>query len=257
MSYGYASSPALYKNRLLIQFDQDGEGKSALIALDTATGKEVWRAKRSLGPSWASPLVMETAKGPQIIIAARDAITAHDPKDGHEIWIVKKGAADLANSPVPAGDKVVVTLGSAGTLAIRTDGAGDVTATHVAWENSEAGAEVASPVVSGGRVFVATGAGLVCLNAVDGKQAEKSETRELGGQVYASPLLAGDKLYVVTREGTLTVFKAASSLNMLGKIVIGEPVDASPAVANGHLLIRTARRLLCIRPAPGAAPAAK
>jgi outer membrane protein assembly factor BamB len=248
-SYGYASSPALHNNRLLLQLDQGGDGKGALIALDTATGKEVWRAKRALGPSWSSPFVLETAKGPQVIAAARGGVTAHDPKDGREIWIVKKGASDLASSPVPAGDRILVALGSSGLLAIRPDGAGDVTTTHIDWENEEAGAEVASPVASGALVFVATGEGLVCLNAADGKKTEKSEARELEGQIYASPLLAGGKLYVVTREGALTVFKADPTLDVLGKVALGEPVDASPAVADGHLLIRTTKRLLCIKPA--------
>jgi outer membrane protein assembly factor BamB len=76
IEYGYASSPALYKNLLIVQFDQEAEGEAALIAFATETGKTVWRAKRNMGPSWGSPAVIETGKGPQIVLVSREGVAA-------------------------------------------------------------------------------------------------------------------------------------------------------------------------------------
>lgn len=244
MPYGYASSPVLYKNLLLVQYDQDAAGAAALIALDAQSGKQVWQTKRALGASWCSPLVIETAKGPQVVLVSCGGVAAYDPRDGRELWTVKGTATDITPSPIYSKGLVIVTLGNTGTLAIRTDGAGDVSATHVAWRNDEAGSEVASPVAAGDLVFVPSYS-IFCLNAADGKKAGE---RELTGTFYASPVLAGSKIYLMNREGAVTILKADKSLAVLGKTAFGEPVDASPAVAGGCLFVRTHKRLFCIQP---------
>ncbi len=244
MPYGYASSPVLYKNLLLVQYDQDAAGAAALIALDAQSGKQVWQTKRTMGASWCSPIVIETAKGPQVVLVSCDGVAAYDPKDGREIWTVKGAATDITPSPIYSKGMVIATLGNTGTLAIRTDGTGDVTATHVAWRNDDAGSEVASPVAGGDWVFVPSYS-MMCLNAADGKKAGE---RELTGTFFASPVLAGSKIYLINREGAVTILKADKSLDLLGKTAFGEPVDASPAVAGGCLFVRTHKRLFCIQP---------
>lgn len=249
MPYGYASSPALHKNLLLVQYDQAAEGASALIAFDTQSGKIAWQTKRSMGASWCSPIVIEAVQGPQVVAVSCGGVAAYDPKDGHEIWTVKADASDVTPSPVFSKGLVIASLGSSGTLAIRPDGRGDVTATHVAWRNENAGAEVASPVACGGWVFVPSFS-MFCLNAADGKQAGE---RQLSGTFYASPIVAGDKLYLMNREGAVTVLKPDKTMAVLGKAAFGEPVDSTPAVAGGCLFVRTRKRLFCIQPAGSAA----
>jgi outer membrane protein assembly factor BamB len=252
IQYGYASSPVLYKNLLVVQFDQEAEDEAFLLALDAETGKTVWRVKRTLGASWCSPAVFETAKGPQIVTASCGGVAAYDPKDGSEIWRFKEESHDIVCTPVFTKGLVVATLAAEGTFAIRPDGRGDVTATHLAWKNDDASADVASPVAFGDWVFVPSYA-VQCLSAADGKPAAECE---VDGTYYASPFVAGGKLYLVNRDGAVTILKADKTLAALGKAAVGEPVDATPAVAGGRLFVRTHKRLLCFRPA-GAAPAAE
>lgn len=252
IQYGYASSPLLYKNRLIVQLDQEAEGEAALVAFDAETGKIAWRAKRAMGASWCSPAVFETAKGPQIVTASCGGVAAYDPKDGSEIWRFKEESHDIVCTPVFTKGLVVATLAAEGTFAIRPDGRGDVTATHLAWKNDDASADVASPVAFGDWVFVPSYA-VQCLSAADGKPAAECE---VDGTYYASPFVAGGKLYLVNRDGAVTILKADKTLAALGKAAVGEPVDATPAVAGGRLFVRTHKRLLCFRPA-GAAPAAE
>lgn len=247
LQYGYASSPVLHKNLLIVQFDQEAEGMAELIAYDTQTGKVAWRTKRAMGASWCSPIVAETAKGPQIVVVSCGGVAAYEPADGKEIWTVKRESRDIVCTPVFNNGLVVATLGSVGTLAIRPDGRGDVTATHVVWENGDAGSDVASPVAFGDGVFVPSYA-VMALNAASGK---KEAELELNGTVYASPIVAGGKLYLIDRDGAVTIAKADKTLGILGKTAIGEPVDATPAVANGCLFVRTHKRLIGIQPAGG------
>lgn len=243
ISYAYASSPALYKNLLLVQYDQNDE-KAALVAFDTETGKEVWHTKRSMGASWCSPIVIQTAKGPQIILVSCGGVAAYDPKNGREIWTVKGKCSDIVPSPSFSKGLLIVTLGGSGTMAISPDGTGDVTKTHVLWRNSEAASEVASPVAYGDCVFVASSS-LLCLNISDGK---KLGERELDGLFYASPIVAGEKLYLINRDGAAAIFKADKTMEVLGKTVFGEPVDATPAVSSGCIFVRTLKRLICVAP---------
>ncbi len=242
ISYAYASSPALYKNLLIVQYDQSDE-KAAIAAFDTETGKEVWRTKRSMGASWCSPAVIETSKGSQIILVSCGGVASYDPKDGHELWTVKNECNDIVPSPTFSKGLVIVTYGK-GTIAIRPDGSGDVTKTHVAWRNEEAGSDVASPVAYGDGVFLPSNS-VLCLSIVDGK---KLGERELDGQFYASPIVAGGKIYFINRDGVATILKADKTMEVLGKTVFGEAVDATPAVSRGCIFVRTLKRLICIAP---------
>jgi outer membrane protein assembly factor BamB len=249
LQYGYASSPVLHNNLLIVQFDQEAEGLAELVAFEAQTGKVAWRSKRSMGGSWCSPIIAETAKGPQLVVVSCGGVAAYEPAAGSVIWTVKRESSDVVCTPVFTKGLVVATLGSSGTLAVRPDGRGDVTATHVAWENGEAGSDVASAVAFGDWVFV-PGYALMALNAATGK---KEAELELNGTIYASPIVAGGKLYLVDRDGAVTIARADKTLGVLGKPAIGEPVDATPAVANGCIFVRTHKRLICIKSAGGEA----
>jgi len=247
--YGYASSPALFKELLLIQYDQESKegGKAVLVALDTQSGQAVWRAKRSFGPSWSSPLVIGTRGGPQIVATACNGVAAYNPADGSEIWAVLYESRDLAPSAGLAKGRVIVPIAGGGTLAVSPDGRGDVTKTHVAWLNEDACSEVPCPVGYGDWVFLVSYGKLMCLRAGDGKEVG---SRDLDAQFWASPVVAGGKLYLVSREGKATILKAGPACEVVGEATLGEPVCATPAVAGGCLFVRTAKTLYCIgRPA--------
>ncbi len=241
--YGYASSPVLYRDRLLVQYDQQEDGESALLALDTKTGRTIWRAKRAMGPSWSTPLVIGTRRGPQIIVCANNGIAAYAPEDGREIWTVRLETQDLVPVPTVAGGLIIAAMTGAGTLAISPDGDGDVTKTHVVWRNEDAVTDVPSPVASGDLFFRLFGGSLTCHQAADGKEVG---ALDLEGEFYASPSVCGGALLLLDRDGALTAVNAGQTLDKIGTRSVGKSANATPAVAGGRLFVRAGKTLVCL-----------
>ena len=191
-SYGHASSLAMYKNLLLVQFDQGSSRtpKSKLLAFDSATGKIVWQVDRPVPNSWASPIVIRHADREQIITAADPWVIAYNPADGAEIWRAKCLRTDIGPSPTFADGRVFVANDNCVLSAIRADGRGDVTATHVLWKGEDGMPDTCSPLATKEFVFLLTSFGtLTCYDAVKGDVlwAEDFEHRfrglaEPGGQ---------------------------------------------------------------------------
>ena len=244
--YGHASSLAAYQDTIMIQYDQDAEkgSPSRLIALNAITGKQVWSTLRKVSDSWSSPIMVKTEKGPQVITMANDAIIAYDPDSGRELWTVKCRGSDVGTSPIYAGGLVLASITGDRVYAIRPDGAGDVTATHVTWTSEDGVTDVPSPVSNGELVFLVHSGGLItCLETKTGK---KVWDHNLDGEFYGSPGLAGDKLYLVARNGTVFILKAGRQFEEIGKAALGEPSDGSPVFAGDRILIRGIKALHCI-----------
>jgi outer membrane protein assembly factor BamB len=241
--YGYASSLVLCRDRLLVQYDQMEDGESALLALDVSTGKIGWRAKRNMGPSWSTPLVIGTRRGPQVIVCANNGIAAYAPKDGREIWTVHCEAQDMVPVPTVAGGLIIAAMTDAGTLAISPDGDGDVTKTHVVWHNEDAVSDVPSPVGFGDLFFQLYDGTLTCHKAADGKEVG---AMELDGEFYASPILCEGALLLLDRDGAMTAVKAGPTLEKIGARAVGKSGNASPAIAGNRLFVRTDKALVCI-----------
>ncbi len=125
-TYGHATSLLSYRNMLLLQFDQgDGAGgKSAVFALDVATGATVWKAKRNLPNSWSTPIVITTGGHDELITCANPLVLAYDPATGTELWSASCLGGDVAPSPVCAGGMLYVCNTGANLAAIRPDGPG-------------------------------------------------------------------------------------------------------------------------------------
>ena len=133
--YGHATSLATWQDRLIVQLDQgDSEdNKSKLYALDGRTGQIVWQRPRKVGASWATPIVIEAAGKAQVITLAVPCVIAYAATDGAELWRVEGLNGEITPSPVFAGGLLFVASPSEKLLAIRPDGQGDVTKTHVVW----------------------------------------------------------------------------------------------------------------------------
>ena len=244
--YGHSSSLARFQDKVLIQYDQDAEKgiPSRLLALDAMTGKTAWSTPRKVSDSWSSPVVAETEKGAQLITMANDAIIAYDPASGRELWAVKCSGSDVGPSPIFAGGLVLASITGDRIYAIRPDGSGDVTATHVAWTSEDGVTDVSSPVSNGELVFFAHSGGLItCLEVKTGK---KVWDHNLDGEFYGSPGLAGDKLYLVARNGTVFILKAGRQFEEISKATLGEPSDSSPVFVGDRILIRGLKTLYCI-----------
>ena len=244
--YGFATSLAVWQGRLLLQFDQ-GEPEnnlSKLIAFDGATGRAIWQKPRPVGQSWATPVVYEVAGKPQIATLAGELVIAYSVTDGNELWRAKMLSGEITPSPIFAGGLVVAVSPSDQLFAIKPDGAGDVTKSHVVWKTDENVPDVTSPVSNGELVFTVTSSGTVtCFDLKDGQKLWEHEC-EL--EVSSSPAIAGDRVYVFGTKGGFAVLAAAREARELAKADLGEGVLASPAFARGVMVVRTVKTLFCV-----------
>lgn len=245
-SYGYASSLAMYRNLVLIQFDQGGpeDGISRLIALDGVTGQTVWETKRPVPNSWSSPIVTKIGEQFQLITCADPWVIAYDPAKGTELWRVNCLYGDVAPSPIYANGLIFVVEPDARLIAIRADGKGDVTETHIAWVNDEWGPSMCSPLSNGELVFLLASEGLLgCYKSLDGTKLYEQDLRE---NFTASPSLVGDKLYILTEEGVMLIIQVGPEYKELTKCELGEKCYATPAFVDGRIYIRGLENLYCI-----------
>ena len=244
--YGYASSLAMYRNLVLVQYDQamPEDEKSKLIALDVLSGEIAWQTNRPVAASWTTPIVINVKGRDQLITAGDPWLIAYDPAAGAEIWRANCLGADIAPSPIYAGGLVFAVEPHSHLVAVRPDGKGDVTETHIAWTFEENIPEICSPVSNGQLIFLlATNGTLTCLNVTDGK---KLWEKDLETYSQASPSLVGDRLYLLSETGSMFIVEAAADFRQIARCEVGEPCFASPAFADGRIYIRGTENLYCI-----------
>ncbi len=242
-SYGYASSLAVYRNLVLIQYDQGGieDGLSALIALDGNSGEIAWQTKRPVGNSWSSPVVVPVGDQVQLITCADPWVIAYEPTKGTELWRAKCLRGDIAPSPIYANGFVFVVEPYSKLVAIRADGQGDVTKTHVAWSMEEGGPDICSPVSNGEFVFLLATEGLLsCHKVSDGTKVWEHDFQEY---FKASPSLVGNRLYLLSEKGQMFIVEAGAAYKELGMSALGEDCNASPAFADGRIFTRGLQNL--------------
>ena len=245
-SYSYASSLAMYRNLLLIQYDQGGieDGMSALIALDTFSGNVVWQTKRPVGNSWTSPIVVTIGDQAQVITCADPWVIAYEPAKGTELWLAKCLAGDIAPSPIYSNGFVFAIEPYSKMVAIRTGGQGDVTKTHIAWTMQDGGPDICSPLSNGEWVLLLATEGLLsCYKVSDGTKLWEHDFLEY---FRASPSLVGDKVYLLSEKGVMYIIQAGPQYKQLAKCALGEECYASPAFADGRIFIRGLHNLYCI-----------
>ncbi|MCX6927260.1 MAG: PQQ-binding-like beta-propeller repeat protein [Verrucomicrobia bacterium] len=244
--YGHATSLATWRDRLILQLDQgDAEdNKSKLYALDGRTGQIVWQRPRKVGASWASPIVIEAAGKGQVILLAVPCVTSYAAADGAELWRAECLNGEITPSPVFAGGLLFVASPSEKLLAIRPDGQGDVTKTHVAWSSEDNVPDVTSPLSSGELVFMMTTSGmLTCLDAKDGK---KQWDHDYEMEFHASPSLAAGRLYLFGQKGTAVVVEAGRHYKELLRTEMSDAFHASPAFAQDRIFLRGVTNVWCI-----------
>ena len=256
--YGHAASLAMHENLVLVQLDQGyaDEGISALIALDAATGKTLWRAKRPVSSSWPSPIVIKTARGPQIITCGNPYVIAYDP-GGKELWRADCLEGDGGPSPVFANGLVLATNVGSILAAIRPDGAGDVTRTHIVWQGQDGLPDICSPVASREYAFLLRGGGmLTCYSMADGKKVWEQRLKMDSGSVkwdnsfptefIASPSIVGNRLFLINNKGVATVLEVGPQFKQVGRGELGDRCHTCPAFVDGRMYIRGERNLYCI-----------
>ena len=245
-SYGHATSLLTWQDRVIMQYDQgEADDKlSRLYAFDGPTGNIVWQQERPVGASWATPITLEAAGKAQIITLANPFVISYAAADGKELWRAECLDGEVTPSPIFAGGTVFAVHPSSKLQTIRPDGSGDVTQTHLGWIAEDGVPDITSPVSNGELVFLVDSSGtLTCYDAKTGKKQWEHDLQE---DINASPSIAGDKLYLLSKKGTLIVANVAREFKELGRSDLGEQVLASPAFARGSILVRGTKHLICL-----------
>jgi outer membrane protein assembly factor BamB len=235
--YGHASSLVVHGGRVIVQMDEKANGR--LIALDARTGEENWKAQRAVDESWATPTLMKTESGAQIVAVSNPLVTGHDPATGRQLWSVKCMGGEVAPSAAVAGPLLFVASDHALGAAFKPgkDAA-------VLWKHEEDLPDVSSPVSDGKRVLMCSAGGMMtCFAAADGKVLW---TKEFDTGFYGSPILCGERAYVMDQQGVTIVLKLGDTYEELARNPLGEKADATPAIPEGRIYVRSSRRLYCI-----------
>lgn len=262
--YGYASSPLLWKDKLIIQVldSNEKENTGYVLALDARTGEKLWKVARPTEAeeeslhAYTSPMPLTYADRSEIIVGGADYITAYDPANGQETWRCGGLNPEHNNryravaSPVVAAGMVFMAIRQGPTVACKGGGEGNVTATRTAWTNPAA-SDVPTPVSDGKYLYILHDNGmLTCLDAKTG-QAKYEKSRLPSGTYSASPLLADGKLYLTSERARTAVVTAGPEFKLLGENKLEDTHTLSSiAVAGRELFIRTAKALYCISESP-------
>ncbi len=262
VQYAFSSTPVLDDGRLYFQLIHSGGAH--VVALDGASGKEIWKINRESDAraecehSYASPIVYRDAEQKFLLTHGADYVIAHDLKDGSELW--RAGGLNvgrynptlrLVATPVAAPGIIVVPSAKNGpVLALKPNGKGNITGQkdYYHWVQPQGTPDVPSPLVVEGIVYLCGERGnLTALDAMTGALLYRNQVHEQRERHRASPLYAGGKIYLVARDGTVSVVKAGKEYELLAQNKMGEQISASPAVANGTLYLRTFNSLYAIR----------
>ncbi len=273
--WGSSSSPIVHDDSVIVPA---GAESRAIVCLDKSTGNEKWRCDaEAFGMVWGTPAVVDNGDSSAIVIGAPYEVWALNPENGKLRWFCEANEDDQFSSSVVVEDSVVYAVGGrgGGSVAVKAGGKDDVTKSNVVWKGRDS-TRFSTPIVHAGKMFYVSGGVLTCLDATDGKELYKGRLRSdsnttgnqttggapgggpaggrsrgggMGGDDYASPILAGGKIYYVTRGGDMYVLEAAGEFKQLAVNRVTtdrEDFSATPAVSDGAIFVRSNKYLYCI-----------
>lgn len=245
--WGYSCSPRLYNDMVIINGNSPG-GEPFVVAINKTDGKIIWKVdQEKRANNFSTPIIKNIAGKIQMIFCGNQEIASYNPNDGSQNWVVDRPASDFCSSPVYNEKHGLVITSTAWPrrvlMAIRPDGQGNVTKSHIAWSSTEGAVYVPSPITFGDYLFTTMPNGKVhCIDVSTGKVLW---IEELGMQ-YSSPVLADGLIYMPNDEGVITVIKPGPKFEYIVQNDIGERMYASPAMSNGKIYLRGEKHLFCI-----------
>ena len=248
--FGEGSTPALHKERVFIVWDHQGE--SFIAALDRKTGKEVWRKNRQEIDSWATPLVVEHAGKAQVVTGAQNRVRSYDAETGEIVWEAAGLTANPIPSPVAADGMVYLMSGYRGNnlKAVRlADAKGEITgAPALVWSADRDTPYVPSPLLYDNVLYFLKGntGVLSAFEAKTGKPLYQLQRIEGVPNVFASPVAADGKIFVLGQDGSAAVLKHGPAYEVIATNKLDDRFDASPALAGSELYLRGYRYLYCV-----------
>ncbi len=242
---GFSASPIFYKSAVIVP--TDGKNHNKLTALHRATGRTLWQTDvPAEHESYASATLVHVAGRFQVILVGPDHIRSYDPETGKMIWVCDGPAMCYVAVAVADETTVYATGGypKKAMLAIKADGTGNVTDTHLSWKSDNKASYVPTPLLHAGLIYVVNDQGLYrCYQA---KTGEVLKEKKLKGGFYSSPVLAGGRIYLFNKTGKGYVLKADESLDMLAENDLPEGVFATPVICDSRIYLRTLKTLYCL-----------
>jgi outer membrane protein assembly factor BamB len=246
-NFGEGATPALHGDTLVVTWDH--EGQDFVVALDKKTGKELWRRDRDEPTTWATPLVVEHAGRRQVVTAGTNKVRSYDLETGEQVWEAPGLTPNAIPTPVEHQGVVYVTAGYRGNAAraIKLAGAkGDLAGTPaIVWQTERDTPYVPSPLLYQGVLYlVKSNSGV--LSALDGATGQTlygPQRLEGVAEIYASPLGAAGRVYVVGRDGNTLVLEGGREYKVLAKNSLDDGFDASPVVVGDEMYLRGYRAL--------------
>jgi outer membrane protein assembly factor BamB len=260
--HGLGASPLLYKDLLIMPFDGSSPGDDKLVgwkkpweqafvlALDIGSGRERWKARRGLSRiAHVTPTIARVGDKDQLLSGAGNVVQGFDPDTGERIWTVSSQGEGVTPSLVVGGGMVFSSSGfEAETIrAIRLDPAarGDVTKTHIAWEQKRAVPTQPSFLYHDGLLYSVKENGIaLCMDATNGKVIWQERFE---GPYSASPVFAAGRIYFLAENGDTTVIAPGRTFKQLAVNPLEGTCQASPAIANGRIFIRSDKHLFCVK----------
>ena len=259
LNWGYGSSPLLHDDALIVQVlhGMKTSDPSYLLRIDKATGKTVWRVERRTKArfespdAYTTPALVRNGSSAEIVITGGDVVTGHDIATGKELWRAdglnpnNDSSYRIVASPVVHNDLIVAPTRERPMLGLKAGGRGDVTRTHVLWSFGN-GPDVPTPVTDGSYLYVINDRGIMwCLEPRTGKEIY-GRKRLTPATYSASPVLADGRLYVTNEDGKTVVVRAGPAFEVVAENDLDDYTLSSPAISEGQIFIRTAKRLYCI-----------
>lgn len=245
--WGFASSPIIHKNRVIVQCDV--HENSFLASFDVKTGEEIWRKSREEVPTWSTPTIYSKGDITHIIVNGWKHIGAYNFDNGEEIWKINGGGDIPVPTPVIAHDLIYIN-NAHGKLSpiyvIRPDARGDIsleegktTNSSIVWSIKRGGAYMQTPLVYGDYLYNIRGNGMItCYDALTGEVIYEENIRP-GTGISASGIASDGKIYISSEKGDVFVVQAGPEYKLLAKNAMGEIIMATPAISKGTLFIRT------------------
>jgi len=245
--HGFCSTPLLFEDLVVVNGDHDGD--SYLVALKRSTGETVWKVPRKHRiRSYCPPLIREIDGQTQMVLSGAECVASYDPRNGKQHWVIEGPTEQYVASLVYNGKLLFMTAGfpTFHILAIRPDGQGDVTNTHVVWQTTKGCAYVPSPIIAGGGRYllvVSDGGIASCFEAQTGTVHWR---KRIGSHFSASPVEAGGCVFFLSDRGETTIIRPGLEFNVVSKNDLSEGCYASPAISQGQIYMRGEKNLYCI-----------
>jgi outer membrane protein assembly factor BamB len=244
--WGFNNEPVLYKDKVIV--DGDSKGDSFLVALSRVDGKTLWRKNRTnKGISYSAPFIREMSGRTQLIQCGDRCVTSFDPDTGEQLWTVDGPSEEFVSSPVYSEKAGLIFVSSSWPkqiiFAIRPDGWGNVTETHVVWSDAKGAPYVPSMIVVDDFLLSVNRSGVAfCHEATTGKILWQQKL----GRHHSSPVLLKGLVFLINDNGQINVVKPGRKFDCVATYELGEPCYASPAISDGKVFMRGFKHLFCI-----------